>query len=84
MCRQHDELDSPSIEERAGTDKKCIGSLLRQRCEGRFDLTRCAGVEENEFQAGGIRRRSRISDNPVRNDIGRIDKHRHASGSSKM
>ena len=49
-------------EERAGTDKKCIGSVLRQTCEGGIDLSWRARGKDNEFQAGDVCRRLRISD----------------------
>jgi hypothetical protein len=62
MCCEPYELDPTSIEERAGTDKKGVGSVLRQTCEGSIDLTRRARGKDNEFQAVDVRRRLRIFD----------------------
>ena len=79
-CRQHGQLDIPHIQERGGSDKKCVGPLAVDTVKGGFDLTAGVGFEHLDFQghhaSGGLYGSYRRLGAAC---LGRIDEHGNAS-----
>src|SRR5262245_40336138 len=49
-CRQEGHLDTPVDEKGAGADKKRIGALAHNSCEGRIDLAAGVRVQDLNLQ----------------------------------
>ena len=81
MGRQMNQLDAPAVEERVAAHKKRVRSPAHNACEGRINLAAGAGVEDLDLQSDGAGSWFHVSQRGlgIRN-VGRIDKHGHASG----
>jgi len=51
--RQRSKLDAPAVEERVGSNEKCVGAVAHHGDEGRLDLAAGAGVEDLNLQSNG-------------------------------
>jgi len=81
MGRQLNQLDATTVEEGVAADKKRVGPLAHEGCEGRIDLGAGAGFEDLHLQPDGASSGFQVSQCGlgIRN-INRIDEHGHASG----
>jgi hypothetical protein len=70
--RQRRELFYPSVEEDAGPNHDCTNTLLRQSCEGRFEIAIGSGARNDELPAQHDRRRPQFWDEGRGNRIGRV------------
>jgi hypothetical protein len=79
--RQVNQLDTPLVEKGAGADKRRIGALAHDSCEGRIDLAAGVSVEDLDLQPHGASRRFHVSQRRLGSfGIGRIDEHGNARG----
>jgi hypothetical protein len=60
--RQRGELDETVVEQRIGTDQKCIGLLPHKARKGRIDLAIGAGVKDFALPPKGRSRRLHVVD----------------------
>src|SRR5499433_1777265 len=81
MGRKLDQLDATTVEEGIAADKKRVGPLAHESCEGRINLVAGAGVEDLDLQSNGARSRFHVSQYPIRIWGGRIDEHCYTSRS---
>ena len=73
--RQRRELFHTPAEEGTVADQDRTNAVLRQSCEGRFEIAVCSSIHYNELQAQCARRRLQVCDIGLDNRNGRVRKN---------